>query len=105
MEKADACHKQCAATSGEQDIHCGVQGADRFHAAWSLGRAGCSRVIVVSAFGRNNGITSGARLQWAALRQPGAEAELLDAFSTVAECGHLRRATSCRTTYYNEQRR
>ena len=38
-----------------------------------------SRVIVVSALGRNNGITSGARLQWAALRQLGVEAELLDA--------------------------
>jgi glycosyltransferase involved in cell wall biosynthesis len=36
------------------------------------------RVIVVAALGRNNGITSGARLQWNALRQLGVDAELLD---------------------------
>jgi hypothetical protein len=35
--------------------------------------------MVVSVLGRNNGITSGARLQWAALRRLGVEAELLDA--------------------------
>ena len=40
-------------------------------------------MIVVSALGRNNGITSGARLQWAALRQLGVEAELLDATPAV----------------------
>jgi glycosyltransferase involved in cell wall biosynthesis len=37
------------------------------------------RVIVVAALGRNNGIASGARLQWAALRELGVDAELLDA--------------------------
>jgi glycosyltransferase involved in cell wall biosynthesis len=37
------------------------------------------RVIVVAALSRNNGIASGARLQWAALRQLGIDAELLDA--------------------------
>jgi glycosyltransferase involved in cell wall biosynthesis len=37
------------------------------------------RVVVVAALGRNNGIASGARLQYAALRQCGVEAELLDA--------------------------
>jgi glycosyltransferase involved in cell wall biosynthesis len=36
------------------------------------------RVIVVAALGRNNGIASGARLQWNALRQMGVDAELLD---------------------------
>jgi glycosyltransferase involved in cell wall biosynthesis len=36
------------------------------------------RVIVVAALGRNNGIASGARLQWNALRQLGVDAELLD---------------------------
>jgi glycosyltransferase involved in cell wall biosynthesis len=38
-----------------------------------------SRVIVVAALGRNNGIASGARLQWRALRQLGIDADLLDA--------------------------
>lgn len=38
-----------------------------------------SRVVIVAALGRNNGIGSGARLQWAALRQLGIEADLLDA--------------------------
>jgi glycosyltransferase involved in cell wall biosynthesis len=38
-----------------------------------------SRVVVVAALARNNGVTSGARLQWAALRQLGIETELLDA--------------------------
>jgi glycosyltransferase involved in cell wall biosynthesis len=37
------------------------------------------RVIVVAALGRNNGIASGARLQWSALRQLGVDTELLDA--------------------------
>jgi glycosyltransferase involved in cell wall biosynthesis len=36
------------------------------------------RVIVVAALGRSNGIASGARLQWNALRQLGVDAELLD---------------------------
>lgn len=36
------------------------------------------RVIVVAALGRNNGIASGARLQWNTLRQLGIDAELLD---------------------------
>ena len=36
------------------------------------------RVIVVAALGRNNGIASGARLQWNALRQLGVDTELLD---------------------------
>jgi hypothetical protein len=46
------------------------------------GRSGArdfSRVIVVSELGRNNGMTSGARLHWAALRKLGVEAGLLDA--------------------------
>ena len=45
------------------------------------GRSGArdfSRVIVVSELGRNNGITSGARLHLAALRKLGVEAGLLD---------------------------
>ncbi|CAH2603291.1 Glycosyltransferase [Rhodovastum atsumiense] len=37
------------------------------------------RVVVVAALGKNNGITSGARRQWATLRACGIEAELLDA--------------------------
>jgi glycosyltransferase involved in cell wall biosynthesis len=37
------------------------------------------RVIIVAALGRNNGIASGARLQWNALRQLGVDTELLDA--------------------------
>jgi glycosyltransferase involved in cell wall biosynthesis len=37
------------------------------------------RVVVVAALGRTNGIASGARLQWAALRELGVDAELLDA--------------------------
>jgi glycosyltransferase involved in cell wall biosynthesis len=37
------------------------------------------RVIVVAALGRNNGIASGARLQWDALRRLGVDTELLDA--------------------------
>lgn len=37
------------------------------------------RVIVVAALGRGNGIANGARLQWAALRELGVEADLLDA--------------------------
>src|ERR1700722_10574902 len=41
------------------------------------------RVIVVTALGRNNGITSGARLQWDALRESGVEAELLDATAAL----------------------
>jgi hypothetical protein len=103
-----------------------IAGSKALTGSMLRGRSGArdfSRVIVVSAFGRNNGITSGARLQWAALRQLGVGAELLlatpavrnplfrvphvpgSAFSTAAECGHLRRATSCRTTYYHEQRR
>jgi glycosyltransferase involved in cell wall biosynthesis len=36
------------------------------------------RVIIVAALGRNNGIASGARLQWNALRQLGVDTELLD---------------------------
>lgn len=36
------------------------------------------RVIIVAALGRNNGIASGARLQWDALRQLGVDADLLD---------------------------
>jgi glycosyltransferase involved in cell wall biosynthesis len=43
------------------------------------GRRVFSRVIIVAALQRNNGITSGARLQYAALRALGVEAELLDA--------------------------
>lgn len=46
------------------------------------GRAGerdFSRVVVVGPLGRNNGIGSGARLQWAALRKLGVDAQLLDA--------------------------
>jgi glycosyltransferase involved in cell wall biosynthesis len=38
-----------------------------------------SRVVVVAALGRQNGVTSGAKLQWEALRQLGIDAELLDA--------------------------
>lgn len=37
------------------------------------------RVVVVAPLGRNNGIASGAHLQWRALRQLGVETELLDA--------------------------
>jgi glycosyltransferase involved in cell wall biosynthesis len=37
------------------------------------------RVIIVAALGRNNGIASGARLQWNALSQLGVDTELLDA--------------------------
>ena len=37
------------------------------------------RVIIVASLGRNNGIGSGAHLQWRALRQLGVETELLDA--------------------------
>lgn len=37
------------------------------------------RVIIIAALGRNNGIASGARLQWAVLRELGVDAELLDA--------------------------
>lgn len=37
------------------------------------------RIIIVAALGRNNGIGSGARLQWSALRRQGFDAELLDA--------------------------
>jgi glycosyltransferase involved in cell wall biosynthesis len=47
------------------------------------GRRDFSRVIVVAALGRNNGIASGARLQWAALRELGVETELLDATSAL----------------------
>ena len=36
------------------------------------------RVTVVAALGRNNGIASGAHLQWNALRQLGVDVELLD---------------------------
>ncbi len=36
------------------------------------------RVIIVAALGRNNGIASGARLQWNALRQLGVDTDLLD---------------------------
>jgi glycosyltransferase involved in cell wall biosynthesis len=36
------------------------------------------RVVVVAALGRNNGIASGARLQWNALRLLGVDTELLD---------------------------
>ena len=38
-----------------------------------------SRVVVVAALGRNTGIAIGARLQYAALRQLGIDAELVDA--------------------------
>jgi glycosyltransferase involved in cell wall biosynthesis len=41
------------------------------------------RVIVVAALGRNNGIASGARLQWDALQKLGVEAELLDATAAL----------------------
>ena len=37
------------------------------------------RVVIVASLGRNNGIASGAQLQWRALRQLGVETELLDA--------------------------
>lgn len=50
------------------------------------GRSGArdfSRVVVVAALGRNNGIANGARLQWAALRALGVDAELLDATSAL----------------------
>jgi glycosyltransferase involved in cell wall biosynthesis len=43
------------------------------------GRRDFRRVIVVAALQRNNGITSGARLQYAALRGLGVDADLLDA--------------------------
>jgi glycosyltransferase involved in cell wall biosynthesis len=46
------------------------------------GRSGVrdfSRVIVVAALQRHNGIAAGARLQWAALRQLGIDTELVDA--------------------------
>jgi glycosyltransferase involved in cell wall biosynthesis len=45
------------------------------------------RMIVVAALGRNDGIASGARLQWESLRGLGVEAELLDA--TPALCNPL----------------
>ena len=38
-----------------------------------------SRIVIVAALGRNFGIGSGARLQWAALRRLGINAHLLDA--------------------------
>jgi glycosyltransferase involved in cell wall biosynthesis len=44
-----------------------------------LGGRDFRRVVVVAAMGRNNGIASGARLQWAALRELGVDVELLDA--------------------------
>lgn len=37
-----------------------------------------SRVVIVAPLGRNNGISTGARLQWAALRRLGVDAQLLD---------------------------
>lgn len=43
------------------------------------GRRDFTRVMVVAALSRHNGISSGARLQWQALRESGVEAELLDA--------------------------
>ena len=45
------------------------------------------RMIIVAALGRNDGIASGARLQWDALRGLGIDAELLDA--TPALCNPL----------------
>jgi glycosyltransferase involved in cell wall biosynthesis len=41
------------------------------------------RVAIVAALGRNNGIASGARLQWAAMRQCGIDAELVDATAAL----------------------
>jgi glycosyltransferase involved in cell wall biosynthesis len=46
------------------------------------GRAGprdFHRVVIVAALGRNNGIASGARLQWNALRRLGLDADVVDA--------------------------
>jgi glycosyltransferase involved in cell wall biosynthesis len=43
------------------------------------GQRDFQRVVIVAALGRNNGIASGARLQWKALQQLGVDVELLDA--------------------------
>jgi glycosyltransferase involved in cell wall biosynthesis len=43
------------------------------------------RIIIVAALSRNNGIASGARLQWSALRRLGIDAELLDATSALRQ--------------------
>ena len=47
------------------------------------GRRDFSRVRIVAALGRRNGIARGAYLQWQALRHLGVEAELLDATSAL----------------------
>lgn len=43
------------------------------------GERNFSRIVVVAPLGRQNGVASGARLQYAALRQLGLDAELVDA--------------------------
>ncbi len=57
----------------------------RLHLRGRSGARDFSRVVVVSALARKNGITSGARLQWAALRQIGVEAELVDAAPAIRD--------------------
>lgn len=59
-----------------------LEGSAKLTQRMLRGRSGprdFARVIVVAAIDRNNGIASGARLQWSALRQLGVDAELLDA--------------------------
>jgi hypothetical protein len=47
------------------------------------GKRDFSRVVIVAALGRNNGISIGARLQYAALRQLGIDVDLLDTTSAL----------------------
>ncbi|HEY0181299.1 MAG TPA: glycosyltransferase [Rhodopila sp.] len=52
------------------------------------GRSGArdfGRVVIVAALGRDNGIASGARLQWDALRRLGVDADLLDAAAALRD--------------------
>jgi glycosyltransferase involved in cell wall biosynthesis len=55
----------------EAMTHCFLRGRS--------GERNFGRVIIVAALGRNNGIASGARMQWDALRALGVDTELLDA--------------------------